>query len=349
MATISMASAAKLFRRLGVGYRAGLDLRKLVEREAKSGPEAFRFHLKQVGKNLNDGATLADAMRNTGGYFNHLQCTIVQAGEAGGRLEQAFENLAEHYEQNIQFRRNFVVAIAWPMFELFAAVVIIGLLILAMGWVASFTKAKPIDWFGWGWSTTQYFIAYVAFICVVTAGFTIAILGTMKGWFGLTPLRIAKRIPVVGGLIDRMALSRFAWAIEVTFQAGINVVEAAKMSLRATQNWYYTRLERQVVDRLAAGNELYKSLETTNSFNEEFLMLLENGEITGQIPESMEKVARQYREEILARMKIIAVAMFFIVLGMVAIAIIVCIITLVKKLYLDMINENMVTMITSWF
>lgn len=340
MAKISMSLAARFFRRLAVGYKAGLDLRKLVERESRSGPEAFKFHLGRIVQDLTQGETLAESMKRTDGYFNGLQCTIVQAGEAGGRLEQAFENLAEHYEQNVQFRRNFMVAIAWPMFELFAAVCIIGLLILAMGWVAGFSKAEPIDWFELGWTSTQYFAAYVAIVFLITFVMTFIIVGTMKGWFGLTPLRIAKRLPVLGGLIDRIALSRFAWAIEVTFEAGINVVEATRMALRATQNWYYTRLETRIVDLLAAGNELYKALGATNAFSEEFLMLLENGEITGQIPESMEKVARQYREEILARMKVIAVAMFFVVLGIVAIAIIICIITLVKKLYIDMIQDN---------
>jgi type IV pilus assembly protein PilC len=341
MAKISMSQAAKLFRRLAVGYKAGLDLRNLLNKEAGRGDDAMRYHLGKVSKEISQGTSLAEAMKRTDGFFNNLQCTIVDVGERSGRLEQAFANLADHYDQNISFRRNFLVAIAWPMFELFAAIIIIGLLILVMGWVASFSKSKPIDWFGLGWSTTQYFAAYVSCVVFAVVSVTLFGMGLAKGWFGLLPLKIAMRIPGIGGLLERLALSRFAWAIEVTFDAGINAVDAMKMSLTATQNWFYTRLQKPIVDNLASGNSLYYSLHSTGAFNEEFLVILENGEITGQIPETMAKITQQYRDEILARLRTLAILMFFVVMGIVALAIIFCIFMIAQKMLLDPINNEL--------
>ena len=72
---------AKLFHRLATSYSAGVDIRSVYTREANSGSPAYRLNARRVLDEINQGKTLAVAMRNTNGYFPDLAIVVVQAGE----------------------------------------------------------------------------------------------------------------------------------------------------------------------------------------------------------------------------------------------------------------------------
>lgn len=339
MAQISKAQMAKLFLRMAGSYSAGIDLRSAFDRESQHGSPSLRRNLKKVVADLHQGRALADSFQSLDGYFPPLTVSVVRAGERGGRLEDSFRRLGEHYDNLVKFRNRFLLSIAWPIFELIMAVVVVGLLILILGWIFESNGMEPIDWFGMGLSNGQNFFLYVFLVLVVASGFGTLIFGTFKGWFGTLPMRIARRLPLIGKTIESLALSRFAWTMSIAENAGMSAVETVQLACQATQNYYYTRLEEPIATRIGNGNEFYPTFLETGAFPTDFLMYVSNGEASGQLAESMDRVSKVLIDSAENNLKMISVIGFVVCLLFVAVLIGFTVITLYQTLYIDKLQE----------
>ncbi len=335
MANISLAQMARLFRRLATGYAAGIDLKTLYAREAESGTTAYRLKSREVLQQISAGNSLADAMRSAGTFFPELAVATVRAGEHGGRLEESFDRLASHYESLVKFRNSFLISIAWPLFELMFALFVIGVLILVLGMLAGDEAA---NWFGMGTAWAN-FLFYVA--CIATLAFTITMLvvGIRHGWFGTWPMRFARKLPLLGRTIEALALSRLAWTMSIAENAGMAAVDTARLSLHATQNYFYTQLEGPVCDSIERGGSFAESFKRTDAFPVDFLIYMENGELSGQLAESMDRASRDLQTTAENNLKILGTVGFVCTFLLVAVVIGTVVITMVQKFYLNPINE----------
>lgn len=330
---------AQLFHRLATGYRAGLDLRRLYQKETERGSPLYRMKSKKIFHDIGGGASLAEAMSGTDGFFPQLPIAVIEAGEKGGRLEEAFRKLSEHYQSLVQFRTRFLQSIAWPCFELCAAVVILGLLILIMGWVMESNRGTPIDWFGLGLSVEGNFILYCTLVGLFFGSLLFLVVGSIKGWFGLWPMRIARWLPLIGKTVEALALSRFAWTMSVAENAGMSAVETAGLALRSTENFYYVILEDEVCDDLQSGTSFYKALKSTDCFPEDLLIYVDNGESAGELAESMSRASDEFQERAENNMKTIGTVGFVLTLIFVGLLMGSAIIYLYYTIVLEPLNE----------
>ena len=312
-----MGKLAPLLRRVGASLRAGLDARTTWEKEAHYGSAPHRNTIAQIGRTITDGGSMADGMKACGNYFPPLVCTLVEVGETSGRLDDILRGLAEHYEQLLALRRTFLLGIAWPAIQLFAAIGVVGLLIWAGGLVGSMT-GEPFDPLGIGLSGTSGLVVYLALVSATFGGIAVIVMGLLGGAFGPMPLEIAMRIPVVGNCLKTAALSRLAWTLGLTLDSGMDARRSMELALRSTENAYYTsRLE--VVDAaLLEGQEFHTALRATGQFPDEFLHLLETAEISGTHGESLQRLADEYRERAQTAAKALTVAASVVVWVLVA-------------------------------
>ena len=340
MAKISYDKMAKLFKRLETSYSAGIDLLAAYQKERTIGSPQDRLQANRIVQRLKNGEALASAMRSVEGYFPELAVAVVQAGETGGRLEESFARLAKHYKDLVEFRNKFLMSIAWPAFELVACVGIFGVLILVMHYVMVNIGGmkESIDWFGMG-STTGNFLLYVGVMTVIFGTIGFLIIGSKLGWFGTLPMRIARRIPVLGKTIESLALSRMAWTMSVAENAGMDALDNAKLSLSATENYYYKALQPSVCEDLRTGETFYKSYQATQSFPQDFLDYVDVGETAGELAETMDRASRDYQQKADINMKVLGTIGFVLMFGFVAIVIGGSVILLAKKLYIDPINN----------
>jgi type IV pilus assembly protein PilC len=341
MSRIPLKRLADLCHRVGISYRSGIDLRTIWQRESESGSRSHRVALGIVRDKVGAGETVAQGMRATRGYFPELACAIAEAGETGGRLEQSFRLLGKHYDTIVRFWRDMVGRLAWPVFQLVAAFIVIAVTILIMGWVTGMNpEAEQPDWLGFGWTTTQYFWAWVTLAIVLFGGSFVVIYGSLTGWFGDYPMRLARRVPLIGKTIQVLSLARFAWVLAAVYEAGMNTMHGVALAFRATHNHYYQQFEQPTVDRLQDGMELADALRLTNAFPTDFLMYVENGELTGELPESMNRLAEQYTDEAEKNLAIISKIMFFVIFGFIAVVIAAMIISLYAN-YINTIRSYM--------
>ena len=279
-------------------------------------------------------------MRSVEGYFPELAVAVVQAGETGGRLEESFGRLAKHYKDLVVFRNKFLMSIAWPAFELVACVGIFGVLILAMHYVMVNIGGmdESIDWFGMG-STTGNFLLYVGVMTMIFGTLAFLIIGSKLGWFGTLPMRIARRIPVLGKTIESLALSRMAWTMSVAENAGMDALDNAKLALSATENYFYKALEDSVCEDLRTGETFYRSYQATHAFPQDFLDYVDVGETAGELAETMDRASHDYQQKADVNMKVLGTIGFVLMFSFVAIVIGGSVILLAKKLYIDPLNN----------
>ena len=337
MAEITHNQMAKMFRRLATSYTAGIDIKTVFTRETEMGSTRYRQESRKVLQGIRSGQTLAASMNLTEGYFPKLALSVVSAGEKGGRLEEAFNRLADHYEKLVKFRNAFLMSIAWPLFELSLAIIIVGALILILGWLVGDEAA---NWFGMG-SALANFMVYAAAIFTILTSLVLLWLGTKKGWFGRLPMQIARRVPIVGKTVEALSLSRLAWAMSIAENAGTDAVEIARMSLEATQNYFYEDLSSEICQSVTAGNDFASSMRKTQAFPEDFLIYVENGEMAGQLAETMDRASAELQTRAETNMKILGTIGFVCTFLFVAAVIGIVVITMMQKFYLDPMNDLM--------
>ncbi len=293
MAAIGLKQLAKMCQQIGVALRAGLDIRKVWEHEAERGSQGHQQRARQVLDQINAGHTLAEAMRSVSPYFPALTCDLVEVGETAGRLEEVFLKLADHYDHMFKLRQQFFGDIAWPMIQLGLSVFVIG------GMIALLSVLVPDQ----GYRVlifscdAQGLLLYILTVSTAVGCLVGLVLSVMRGWLGALPMAILLRLPIVGGCINTMALSRFSWSLSMALNAGVDARKSMQLALRSTRNQHFLS-QRQLIDEtIMKGQSFYESLQITGLFPRDFLDAFQTAEISGTQSESLDRLAVYYQEK----------------------------------------------------
>lgn len=313
---------AQICQRLGTSLEAGIDARRAWSGEANKGPRGHRRLVSEIRDAVLAGESMADAIARTGGYFPNLFQEMVDVGEQTGNVDQVLLRLAEHYEGEIKLRRTFLAGMAWPLLQLAATTIIIGIFILAMGWVGEST-GQTVDFLGWGLVGGRGFSIYVTFVGIVSLGVGIAVYSASRGALWIRPVRYAcARLPVLGPVIRTLALSRMAWTLSLTSNTGMEIRRAVELSQKSTRNLFFIRHIPFVDSILRQGEQIHVALRKTESYPAEFLNVIETGEESGRLSESTELLSRQYQERAQSALSILVLLVgfaFWIVVAILAI------------------------------
>lgn len=292
--------------------KAGVSTRMVWEREAQHGAPLHRHQLAIVSQRIGEGESTAEALAACGGYFPPLACDLVDVGERTGRLDEVLLLLAEHYEHLLELRRVFLFGILWPAIQLGAAIGIIGMLIGILGAIgAKDFDGHPVDVLGLGFVGTSGVIAYLFLVGLLLGGITVLSMALLRGWLGPGPMQVAMRVPVVGHCLQTAALSRFAWTLSMSLDAGLDAMRALRLAMRSTQNIYYTVHHATAESVLQEGREFHEALRATGVFPVEFLQALETAELAGSPGETLQRLANDYREQAKRAAKALTVAATF--------------------------------------
>ena len=289
---------AELCRRSGMALEAGIDARTVWAREAERARGAMQRKLLSVSQTVNAGGSLADALAATGDFFPTLLREMVEVGEQSGHLDAVLTQLAEHYQDQVNLRRSFLAAIAWPVTQLVLSLLVVGLLIWIMGVLRDVTGSKDLDILGFGLVGNRGLAIYVGFLAGVGLVLMLGVRAIGRGVVWTRPIqRLALQLPAIGKPLRTIALSRLAWSMHLTMNAGMDVRRALRLSLRSTRNARYTDQIPAIDAEIAAGNSIHEAFCRAGGYPVEFLDTLAVGEQSGKIVESMALLSRQYREQ----------------------------------------------------
>ena len=336
---LSWKQLSGLSRRLAISSRAGIDIRTTWKREVDGSRWPVNKALIPVRDAVLAGDSMADGMRRAGKSFPPLYREMVEIGEKTGHAAEVFRRLADHYDHRVKMRRTFLQSLIWPIFQFSVALLVVGLLIWIMGFIANKNGGEPIDLLGFGLIGTPGLIKYVTYVGSALA-ILIVLIGLMKrGVFWVSPLQTAAlHLPAVGGCLKTIALARMAWSLHLTLNTEMDLRQVMPLALRSTGFKWYEQHSEAVVADIVAGQEIHEALANTRAFPSDFITVIEVGETSGELPEALGRLTEQYEEEAQAAIHILSRIAGFLVWMSVA-AMIIFIIFRIMSFYLGMINS----------
>jgi type IV pilus assembly protein PilC len=334
---IPLGQLANVCRSLSTSLSAGVPILKAFDLASRKAPGQLGRMLADVVTSLKTGEDVTSSLRAHGEAFPPLMVDMLSVGEQSGALPEVLKSLAQHYENTLRLKRDFIGQMIGPVIRLVAAVHIIALLIYILGMVGD----GQTDMLGWGLLGTSGVMVWLGgwYIGTVAAiiGYKV-ITSSLSGKFVLHRLLMA--IPVVGGCMRDFAIARFSWAFALTQEAGLPVDESLEASLKATANGVFINAKTQIVGDVMSGETLTSAFDRSGLFPAEYVQIVEVGETSGTVPETLDRLSPQFEDKARRSLRALAEALGWLVWIIVAGFIIFVIFTIALQ-YIGMINDNL--------
>jgi type IV pilus assembly protein PilC len=321
---------------------AGLSLRHVFQQQAKRGPGPFRPIAQRISQKIDKGSDLESALRAEEQFFPPLFLSMAIIGEESGSLPEVFEELEKYYMLQQRLKRDFIRQITWPIIELFAAIMILTLLIFILGFLPKMEGSdKPYDPLGLGLigpTGAVTFLALVFLFFVFIGGVYYGAKHMMRQKGVVDELLL--RVPALGPTLRALALTRFCVGLRLTTNTGMPITRAVDLSLRATDNDAFVHSSETIRDSLSEGEELTVSLRKSRLFPEDFENILENAEESGRLTQVLEHQTKYYEEESGRRLTILTTVVSWGIWLSIATVIIIVIFRMFLT-YLGVLESNM--------
>jgi type II secretory pathway component PulF len=324
---MSLREASGFTRRLGTGLRAGVGLLRLFETEGGTGRSLYQQKLNNVLNSIREGKSLAEAMLAEGKYFPPLMIQMVHAGETAGGLDRILLHMADYYDDLRKTRANFLQKISWPCLQLILGLLVISGVILIQGLLAPNSSGPAFDASGLGLSGVKGFIIFWLIVGFVGGLLGVTGWGLWHNWFNCHArvLPLIQQIPVIGTPIQTLSLARFTMTLSMMLNAGVDAIRSVKQAFRSTGNYHLLSGMEKTLDSIKRGDTFSKSFSNGGVFPQDFLEMVEIGELSGTETESLDRLALEYHERGKSALTVIAMVasgvIWFIVSAMLVIMI----------------------------
>ncbi|MCA9028009.1 MAG: type II secretion system F family protein [Planctomycetaceae bacterium] len=295
--------------------------------------------LADITARLKSGEDTATAMRAQDGRFPDLMIEMVQIAEQTGAMPEVLRSLADHYDNTVRLRKDFIGQITMPVIQLLAAIFIVAGLIWLLGMIASSQGTEPLDVLGWGLTGTSGAVKWLTSWALGIASLFLLYKVMTASLSGKAAVHKAlMRVPVVGYCMQSFAIARFSWAFHLTQSAGMPIEDSLDASLRATSNGAFVASSNRVIGDVMEGDTLTEALMHTDLFPEEFINIVDVAETSGTVPEALDRLSPQFEDQARRSLRALASALGWAVWAGVA-AVIIFIIFSVALWYVGMLND----------
>lgn len=260
--------------------------------------------LMSIKADVEAGTTLADALVKHPLYFDELFCNLVRAGEQAGVLETLLHKIADYKEKTESLKGKIKKALTYPVAVIIVAVIVTAiLLIFVVPTFEDLFKSFGADLPAFTqmvvnlsrWLRDWWYVAVGAIAGAVTA-FVKA--KQRSPAFNHALDRMALGVPVVGAILHKAAVARFARTLATMSAAGVPLVEALQSVAGATGNIIYSEAVLRMRDDVATGQQLQMSMRQANIFPSMVMQMVAIGEESGSLDSMLSKVADFYEEEV---------------------------------------------------
>jgi MSHA biogenesis protein MshG len=264
---------------------------------------SFSLLLQDMRESLDSGRELSAAMRRHPKVFSPFYVSMVQVGEMTGMLDETFIRLYEHLEFERDMRERIQTAMRYPSFVIMAmviAMVIINLFVIpAFAKVyAGFHAELPTITrmlIGFSGFMVDYWMLMLAMVigAVMTFRFYISTIDGHYKWD-----RSKFKLPVVGSIILKATLSRFARGMALSFKSGMPILQGMNVVAMVVDNEFMRSRIEQMRDGIERGESILRTASTSGVFNPVVLQMIAVGEESGDMDGMMYEVADMYEREV---------------------------------------------------
>ena len=265
---------------------------------------AMRKLIQGIKVDLESGTALAEALSRHPLHFDDLYVNLVTAGEQAGALDTLLDKVATYKEKTENIKKKIKKALFYPAAVLVVAVIVtIILLIFVIPQFESLFKGFGADLPAF----TRMVIDLSAFVqskglylAVVVGGGIAFYIYTRKRSQKLREFedRLMLKLPIIGNIIEKAAVARFARTLSTMFSAGVPLVEALQSVAGATGNIVYEKAVLSMRDEVSTGQRLQRAMENTGIFPNMVIQMIAVGEESGSLDEMSSKVADFYEADV---------------------------------------------------
>ncbi|MBX3442269.1 MAG: type II secretion system F family protein [Planctomyces sp.] len=335
---LPLKTLAHFCRSLSTTLHAGVPVVKAMRLAgSKQSNSRLRTAVDGVVNDIESGATISEALDARTDLFPELLVDMVRVAEHTGMLPEVFRSLADHFENNLRLKKDFLSQISWPVIQFFAAILIVAGLILVLGVVGS--GPDQLDPLGFGLSGAGGALTWLGgWAMLLVSGFLVLkiVLSSPTGQRSVYSALL--RLPVVGGCLESFAIARFSWAFYLTQEAGMPIQDSLRASLKATGNGAFIAAGNSIVRGVEHGETLTQALAASELFSDEFIQMVDVGETSGTVPETLHRLSPQFEEQARRSMKTLSTAAGWGIWAMVA-AFIIFLIFRIALWYANLLNS----------
>lgn len=292
-------------RQMATMMKAGVPLLQSFDiiSEGSENPN-MRSLVDSLKQEVSAGNSFATALRQKPEHFDDLFCNLVDAGEQAGALESLLDRVATYKEKTEKLKAKIKKAMTYPAAVLVVAIIVSGILLIKVvpqfqSVFASFGAELPA------------FTLMVIGLSEIVQNWWIAILGLLIAGFFLFKRaykqsqtfrdsidRFLLKIPIIGPLIFKSSVARYARTLATTFAAGVPLVEALDSVAGATGNVVFRNAVMKIKQDVSTGMQLNFSMRSTAVFPSLAIQMTAIGEESGALDSMLDKVATYYEDEV---------------------------------------------------
>jgi len=254
-------------------------------------------------KDVKGGLSLSDAFSKHPNVFSRLYVNMVKAAEAGGILDKILDRLSEFLEKEQEVRGKIKSAMIYPILVLvFAVSMVIALFILVLPKFKELFESMNIQMPAatrmlFGISTVMREYWYVLFGgAAAMVMFYRWYRGTDAGSWQIDTLKL--KFPVVGELVQKMAISRFSRTFATLIASGVPMMKSLEIVGETSGNRVISRAIENARSAIREGQKISTPLQQSGLFPGMVTHMIDIGEETGRLSEMLTKVSDFYDQEV---------------------------------------------------
>jgi general secretion pathway protein F len=306
---VSATDLALLTRQLSTLLHSGVPLVEALSAliEQVENPQ-LQNALTQTRDKVNEGTSLADALRGHPKLFESLYVNMVAAGEASGTLDVVLGRLADHLDAQAALKSKVATALAYPAFMLLFSIAVMALMMVVVvpkvsSIFSDFGQALP-------WNTrllifmSDSVVNYWWLIALVSAGLVygfIRWLATEKGratW----DTRILK-VPIIGKLALMIAVARFTRTLATLLSSGVSLLTALDIARNVLGNTDLMKVVEDARASIREGESISAPLKRSGKFPPIVIHMIAIGERSGELESMLHHVATAYDNQVSVRLQ----------------------------------------------
>lgn len=291
-------------RQLQTVIRAGIPmLSGLRALEEQTSNVKLKGAIKEMVQDIDKGSSLSDALMKQKKLFPDLYTSMVKAGEIGGSLEEVLDRLAALLEFQLKTKEMLKSAIRYPIFVVTTLVIAFLVLInfVVPRFAVLFRGAKmdlpfPTRMLLFMNDVFQNNAFYLAVFIILAIGGFFLYKRTSAGTLAIDRLKL--KAPLIGPIILKICMSRFANMFENLIKVGIPVVRTLEVVSRTVGNEYIAQKILEISGKIERGLGISRPLREAEIFPPLVIHLISTGEQTGSLEDMLKEVSTHYDREI---------------------------------------------------
>ncbi len=265
---------------------------------------AMQKLILDIKLSIEGGSTLHESLAKHPLYFDDLFVNLVEAGEQAGALETLLDKVATYKEKTEALKKKIKKALFYPAAVLAVAVIVTFILLIFV--IPQFESLFQ----GFGADLPAFTRMVIDMSKFVQAhGWLMGLVAGGGIWFFMYTHKRSRamrqgidramlKFPIVGPILVKAAIARFARTLATMFAAGVPLVEAMDSVAGATGNIVYEEAVLRMRDEVSTGQRLQRAMENTGLFPNMVNQMIAVGEESGSLDEMASKVADFYELEV---------------------------------------------------